>query len=355
MRGWLRRLLTLASVLVVAAPLAACEGDLPKATEIARMRVLGARFEVEGDPERATPEPGERVRVSLPTVFPSLDEDTDDVQMLLIGCTAPTRFTGGLPICQELIDAAASGVDPTDSLPMIDEKLRCADLPLRTVRRGAISLHCVKGEPQVELTVPDDFDAEGLLVRGVVCEHGTPFIDPEDPRLFGCEDEGAEAILVHGTMRVQQSRADENQNPDPDALEVLREGVAWPAYDPDALPPEEGCARRASADFSEPVHLVVTGEHAITLRYDADAREEVDGAPEDLEISVYTTAGEMERRFTLFRGSDRGTDGVLESELFWDPPSAGELPRSGQLARFFITIRDQRGGFAMTSRAVCVR
>lgn len=355
MRSFSKTLAAFACVLAAATQLVACESDLPQATEIARMRVLGARFEVEGDPERATPEPGERVRVSMPTVFPSVAQETTDVQSLVIGCTAPMRFTGSLPICQEFIDAVAAGEDPTASLPMIDDRLRCADLPVQRVQIGAISLHCVTGEPQIELDVPADFAADQLLIRGVVCEHGTPFIDPVDPRLFGCEDEDAEAILVHGTIAVQKDQADENYNPDIGALEVLREDVPWPAYDPATLPPEEGCAARASADFSEPVHAIVTGPHSIALRYAADARERAMGEPEDLEISVYTTAGEMERRFTLFEGSDRGRGGVLESDLFWDPPKASDLPRSGQLVRFFITLRDQRGGFAMTSRAVCVR
>ena len=97
------------------------------------------------------------------------------------------------------------------------------------------------------------------------------------------------------------------------------------------------------------------GAHRIVLRYEADARQQFDGEPEELEFTIYTTLGEMERRFTLFPSDDQGENGVLESELDWDPPRPSDVPAAGQLVRFFITLRDQRGGFAMTERVLCLR
>ena len=44
--------------------LGACEDDLPAVTLIAHMRVLGARTEVQGDPSRSNPKPGERLPVA---------------------------------------------------------------------------------------------------------------------------------------------------------------------------------------------------------------------------------------------------------------------------------------------------
>jgi hypothetical protein len=336
--------------------LPACEDDLPKATLIARMRVLGVQLSVEGDEARTTPQPGERVGLAFPVVYPTLAEDTSAAQMLLIGCTAPDRFTGGLPICQEFIDAVLAGDDPGAALPMLDGgTVSCADLRGLSFQRGALSLACVRGAPRATLSVPADFAAHAMLFRGVICERGTPYIDPNDPLLFGCENEDAEPIRVHGQVPVQYEAAAANHNPDMTALSLVRENVPWPAFDPDDLPPEQGCAGALPTNFGQPVHRVVTGAHRIELRYQAAARERASGEPETLEFTIYATLGEMERRFTLFTPDDEVVRGVLSSSLDWTPPRAAELPRGGQLVRFFVTVRDQRGGFGMTERAVCVR
>jgi len=384
-----------ALLLALATGLAAgCDSDLPRPTEITRIRVIGARLEVVGDEERVTPEPGESLRVSLPVVFPTTGGDTSELQTMMIGCTAPDRYTGGLPICQELVDAALSGQAASPSVQMFQEKLRCGEgvlirRPLnpedetdeRTldpyVQLGAVSAQCKQGDPVAELPVLSTFTARAVLFAGVVCERGTPFIDADDPLLFGCDGNGEddEVLRFHGTATVQHEPEDENRNPSLDAFVLLREnadtngdGVTdvadWPAYAPEDLPPEEGC--EAAPDRDDTIvpsviedELQRSGDDdervlPLTLRYDASARERSDGQPEDLEFTIYTTFGEMERRFTLFEGTDKGEDGVLRADVDWDPPAAAELGTGGKLVRFFVTLRDQRGGFAMTSRALCV-
>ena len=337
--------------------LAGCDTDLPRATEIVSMRVLGARLEVEGDEERSTPRPGERLRVTLATAYPTLEGDIEEASSMFIGCTAPDRFTGGVPVCQEIIEAAQSGADVADALPMIEgQRVRCSDIPAprrREVPGTAVSLQCVSDEPVATFRIPEDFAAEGLLMLGVVCERGDPFIEPASPLLFGCEDaDGGEVLRVQGILAVQQRTSDRNHNPSLDALSVLRENQPWEAP-PDTLPAEMNC--EGSTMRGDPtLHRVVPGEHRIKLRYEAAARELAEGEPENLELTVYTTFGEMERRFTLFDGSDDGgEDGLLEGEVGWDPPI--DVPPGGQLVRFFITLRDQRGGFAITERALCLR
>jgi hypothetical protein len=362
-------------LLALVAPLAGCQGDLPQATEIARMRVLGVQFQVEGDETRATPAPGDTVRATMPIVFPSTSDDASQVTALVIACTAPTRFTGGLPICQEFIDAAADGTDPFAALPTTRGPFDCGMIGgVGSFAMGSLSLHCMKapeggGDPSFALTVPGGFEAEKMLFLGVVCEKGPPLLDPEDPLLFGCTNRRVEAIQVQGTIAVQHDEADENHNPDLAGLTLehdtlVRGSLDWPAYDPAALPPQDDCKSAVDED-DVAVYPVETGEHTIVISYKADAREESDGEPENLEITIHTTLGEMERRFTLFPGSEAGDeDGELTSELFWDPPKVGELFADGdeteteavssKLVRFFITLRDQRGGFAMTSRALCL-
>ena len=66
------RRIVYAALLGCSALVLACADNLPKATEIVHMRVLGAKLEVVGDETgRATPKPGEQVKVSFDTVFPT--------------------------------------------------------------------------------------------------------------------------------------------------------------------------------------------------------------------------------------------------------------------------------------------
>jgi hypothetical protein len=101
-------------------------------------------------------------------------------------------------------------------------------------------------------------------------------------------------------------------------------------------------------------------EHTLTLSYLASEREKVSGKPEDLEFSVYATSGTLERRFTIFPGTDPGkSDGkdkpkLLTNSLHWNPPDSKTLAGISKLVRFFVTVRDHRGGFAIMSRAACV-
>jgi hypothetical protein len=321
------------------------------------MRVLGAQITVVGDETRATPAPGESFRVELPTVFPTLEGNTDGTQTLWIGCTGPDRYTGGLPLCQEFVDAALAG-DVSGGLPFEVEKIGCAAIeafPDALLQMGALSVQCVEGPPEAEFDVPDDFAADEMLFLGVVCERGEPTIDITDPLLFGCDDsDGGEIIRMHGLVKVEQSPVDENHFPSLEPFTITREGVEWLPFDPNDLPPEKGCEVAVPRD-DPALHSVVPGAHKIVLNYEADAREEFEGEPENLEFTVYTTLGEMERRFTLFEGSEQGEDGVLSGELDWDPPKPSEVLPAGELVRFFFTIRDQRGGFAITERVLCLR
>jgi len=47
--------------------------------------------------------------------------------------------------------------------------------------------------------------------------------------------------------------------------------------------------------------------------------------------------------------------GLLESRVTFQPPDADEVPRGGRVVRFFVTLRDQRGGFSLEHYALCVR
>lgn len=335
-----------------------CADNLPKATEIVHMRVLGAKLQVVGDESRATPKPGEQVKVTFDTVFATQKGSTKDAQMMLINCTAPTRFTGGIPICQEFLDAAMGGntMDVQNALAMGGQtQLRCSDLP-GPVESGGVGLRCLAGEPAPTLNVRKDFSAERMLFLGVLCEKGTPLIDVDDPALFSCEHNSGETLRVNGLITIQHDKAQANHNPSLADLTLVMDPYTKPWLPNGDLPSDNNCRGEEQPEQTKPLTLPYAdpGTHKLLLSYDAAAREEHDGELETLELTIYTTAGEMERRFTLWNPDDPTHKGKLEADVDWDPPNAEDLPGGGKLARFFITLRDQRGGFDFEERAACV-
>jgi hypothetical protein len=375
--------------------LVGCEDDLPKATEIVHMRILGAKLQAvnDADETRATPKPGERVRVSLETVFPSIAESHRFMHTALISCTAPDRYTGGIPVCQELIDLAESGQDLRDSpLANMAEFPPC-DADAHMDIGGAVSATCTVGEnPVAEFPVPEDYKRDRLLFIGIACEKDSALIDPTSPQLFKCaseddpmykerdengklEHEPPQVVHVHGLIPVQHTASEENHNPDigPDAFRIERQlNGEWKPVDPALLDAdtESDCLNVNSnlSDDDKSQLPLLYGNIDFRLIYNADAREEVDGKPEPLEITLYTTAGELERRFTVFDSDDVPTNAgdedkphELSSTLRYTPPvpppsSSPEAAewKNGKLVRFFATVRDQRGGFAISQYALCL-
>lgn len=360
--------------LALAALSGACASDLPKATDIERMRVLGTEISVVGDETRATPKPGESVRLSFPTVFPEQDQTIARGQLMLISCTAPDRYTGGLPICQELIDAVESG-DVGESLFAVPDQIKCSDIPGGRQSFAGVTVVCVRGEPDVRLQVPDDFAGSSAMFLGVLCERGDAFLDPTSSELFGCEDNDGETIGLTGTYPVQRDDDDVNHNPDVSKLSIeMAPYIEWRPSDAAtiaALP--ENCAAATATTPDEPADPtfpgVDVGLHELTLRFPAKERERALNEPnepfESLEITVHATFGEMERQFTVFTDESETYDSKLgevpidtdppwlEENVSWDPEN--DVPVTGQLVRFFVTVRDQRGGFNMSTYAACVR
>jgi hypothetical protein len=353
---------------------AACADDLPKPTLIERMRSLGASVSVVGDETRATPMPGESVRLSFATVFPETDQTIDRGQLMLVGCTAPDRYTGGLPICQELIDAVESG-NVDGSLFAAPDQIKCSDIPGGRQTFAGVTVACVRGEPSLQLQVPRDFSGQAAMYLGVLCEEGDAFFDPTLPELFGCDDNDGETLPLTGTYPVVRRDQDVNHNPDISKLSIEMEPfIEWRPIDPEvaAMLPEDCAAATATSSTmpADPLFPGVdVGAHELTLRFPGNERERVQGEPdepfESLEIAVHATFGEMERAVTLFTdesetyGSKVGQVPIdtdppwLEEDINWDPEN--DVPVTGQLVRFFVTVRDQRGGFNMSTYAACVR
>lgn len=412
----------------------ACDQDLPKATEITDMRLLGAVVEVVGDPTRATPRPGEKVDVRFVAVHPTLAETNAQAQTMLLSCTQPTRYTGGVPVCQEFLRARQGAKDLSNELMgmQIPTKGSCSEELLKEGLKdglyyGTMALRCIDGDPAARLRVSRAFSGAQMLYRGVVCERGDASIDLEDPLLFGCLGNDGETTRVHGTVTIQHDAKDENHNPnlsgarfflgtpasedggEVDGKRRTTTGAAWPLVADEDLPAEDAClgsVPKCDADAEDQTGVLCQyayGRYRITVQYDPTLREKLDGEYEDLEFSVFATAGELDRRFVVFesdmkpipvsrpiacrddadcaghtgaycralncvedvkaanprtgktetkqhRVSERAD--VLQGAVDWTVPD--ELRGRSQLVRFFFTALDRRGGFAVTSRALCL-
>ena len=93
--------------------------------------------------------------------------------------------------------------------------------------------------------------------------------------------------------------------------------------------------------------------HTFELGLDESDRDAVpqsssaDPPKEELQVSHFTTAGELERAFTVFEASDTN----LAARVSWKAPKSG--PVDG-VVRFFFVVRDMRGGSDFIERAVCI-
>jgi hypothetical protein len=218
------------------------------------------------------------------------------------------------------------------------------------------------------------------MFLGVLCENGEAYFDPTSTELFGCDDNDGQTIPLHGVYPVQQDPDDENHNPDVSKLSIEMEPfIEWRPIDGTALA-EPGVLRDeclsvatglvADAGGDEAgsnpyLPGVDVGEHQLTLRFPAEEREKVGTAFEPLEITIHTTFGDMERQFTVWTTESETVEAKrgdvpidteppwLEEDVGWDPEN--DVPANGKLVRFVVTVRDQRGGFNMSTYAACVR
>jgi hypothetical protein len=354
--------LLFASLLTLAG-LPACQVDLPIASKIERMRVLTAITTVDGDEARSTPKPGENARVTWVMAYPDAEQDDSQLRSLFYTCTAPSNFSG-TPVCQELVDlalaasqggasnleglAAGAGIQPPD----------CAAEPDSVLELGPIRIACMTGTPIVDIRVPDTFKADAQLMQGVICRNGTPTFElAVQPRLV-CKPDGdgadSEEIAVTGTVPVQYDADTTNINPSSDALGLKFHSskVDWEVSD-EVLQDElsdEACAALAQEGR---VMSSEGQEEDILITYAADEREQFAGKPEPLTLSAYCTFGELSNRFTVFR-SDAKTP--LERKITWElsDEESEQLKKSSKYVRFYFTVQDGRGGFAVTRRDLCV-
>lgn len=291
---------------------ALCAGgcdDALKPTEIVQEpRVLGARVEVEGEPQRAAPFPGERARVRFLVAAPELEAS---LGYALIACRA-TLTNAGLGSCRE---------------PAFADSVRVAPEALA---------------PELEFVLPEAEQEEErprLLVSGVLCANGSPIVS-EMPS--ACES-GTDELRVNLEVDLATER-DQNQNPSFEAAQVLLDGESF-----------EAAAELTAACQGSGVREVPSGsEHRIRVEFPESARDRLEressaGADrESLLLSHFASSGELERAFSPVTPETP----EIAADVSFRAPAVSDP--GGQLVRFWFVVRDLRGGSDFAERALCV-
>ncbi len=279
--------------------LAACDDPLKTVELIEEPRVLGARVEVQDEPERAAPAPGETATVRFLLASPALEQT---VGFALLACPAtPSRGT----------------------------RAECDGEPFAQVRSD-------DGEqdvPELTFKVPASLDAaRRVAILGTICPFGSP-------NEAGTDCDGAEPG-TRVTLELELAREDDvNLNPSI-APELSFDDAAWP----ELAAVEGDCAGLGY------VEVAAGSKHWFEVALDEGDRdplpqsEALDPARESLQLSHFVTAGDLSRAF---------------QSIAWDSQELSRrpgwtAPKQPGLARFWLVLRDFRGGSDFLERAVCV-
>lgn len=277
-----------------------CDDPLKSVELIDEPRLLGARVEVEGEAERAAPEPGERASARF-----------------LLAAPAPVA---GLGFALSACPAAQRG----------SSRSECAGEVFASVNSPLGDSF----EPRLDFEVPAGLEPSGrVLVFGVVCPESTPRDDGES-----CA--GAESLGV--TLELDLARPDDvNHNPTLEAESISLDGEPWSEL---AAAPGD-CA---GLGYNE---VAAGSSHSLEVRLDAADRDalpqpsSLDPKREALQLSHFATAGDLSRAFDAIEWDSND----LTRRASW------AAPQQSGLVRFWLVLRDFRGGSDFTERAVCVR
>lgn len=293
MRDAIRDCVCIAMLVVVA-----CSEGASEVSSIDYARVLAVRVEVDADPTRATPRFDEaahaRVLVSGP-------EGAVAVHYAMSLCVAGP-VNGTLPTCTGATLAAVMPDTPSES-------------PVLTWSG---------------LSTPEIGDAEALLIVGTVCEQGVPATDVSQPglcvapRSAGVSFVGAVTLLDDAATRL-------NHHPSLAAASARFDDAQWPTSD---------C-----------IHVARDGKpHSVSISLRDANRESVEGEPETLQLSWFTSIGALDRHYTVLE-SDVLEDTPLT--VTWTAPRSTDATDNGT-AHITIVLRDQRGGVDWTERLICL-
>lgn len=278
-----------------------CDDPLLPVELVTEPRVLGGRVEVDGDPGRAAAAPGESATASFLLATPELSQSL----------------------------GFAFAVCP--GLPRRGTRPDCASAPFAEV----FSANGESDTPSVAFEVPEDLDPSGrLVVLGIICPDGTPSDD-------GTTCDGADPGTPIALELELAHDDDTNLNPELLPEDITLDDDAWPE-----LPAVDGDCN--GLGFAE---VAAGSKHRLGIALDEADRNpllhpsKLDPVRESLQLSHFTTAGDLEHAFQ----SIAWDSSALDREVSWT------APKERGLVRFWLVVRDFRGGGAFTERAVCVQ
>jgi hypothetical protein len=306
-----------ASALCLGILVAGCGPAFDPASLIESTRVVGARTEVEGAPDRATPAPGETVGVTWLVTSP---EATPPLSWIFAAC-AP-----GDP-------GAGSGT------------LGCTTTPLAVFRGTA-------NPPQLSLPVPAADvlgTARNLVLYGEICvgADSTPIFDATSG-IPTCSGSGSGTTT---SLSLPLQVADEaNHNPTADRAFTL-DGQVWPA----PLSGDDACAVGPRVPVGTVDHVIgnaTAGSDRETYLALVDDQPVLTPTRESLQISQFSTSGKLKNQFSFVEATDDSPETIVD--VGWNAPPAADVPAAGLPVTFTFVLRDSRGGTDWTTRAACV-
>jgi hypothetical protein len=292
----------LITILMIAAT--ACDTTVDPATLIARDRVLGAKVTVGADATRAWPRPGETATVTWVSASPG---------------PAPT-FSWILAACP----AATNSGAPT-----------CAGPVFATSQTSGTA-------PALQLAIPDEVETDSIVVLGAICASGAPVV--EATFAASCDD-GSLVDRVSLHIFVAHDEAT-NHNPDIADAPFTIAGATW------AAPEGIGCRGTLPEVTAGPAQTVLGVAFAAADRETFAVTGDPTPHREELQLSAFTTAGELIQQFAYAEADDTRPRSQLT--FAWKTPSTSEIPDDGLPVTFTFVVRDLRGGLDATTRELCV-
>lgn len=330
------------SASIAALLLVGCSNPFPPEEIVEKPRPLAGWISVAGDPDRATPAPGETATYEFLVENPG---PRVAWSWLLIVCpVATTQY--GISIC----DFQASWA-PTD-------------WPTATVNPPAGAPPYPN--PSITFTVPSTDvlgpDSDQLLINGFICPGG-----PLDPGIFEalaagdagalssvanpCMDKSANGLLIATPFGLELTPEDANNTPL--ITDVQLNGLPLTSVaDPEA--PTTGCAGLGLYELE-----AGTAYLPIDLTLNPGSRETyvepspVPGEPsttktDDPQVTGYATGGDYD-----IRVDNQREDGQV-LQITWQTPPASSIPADGVLVNLTFLVQDDRKATSWAQRSVCV-
>jgi len=339
----------LAFGLVASLVLLACSASFLGAWAVTDLRVVGALIEVDGQPDRANPDPEDVVQVTLrvidkgvpPSEIPEIPALTPPLlQWSFIACI-PLNTTIQPPICRTEI-AGCEGCKGTPP----DDRFALPIMRFQVPSESALNAA----------------EADRVLLQGTVCADGPPagrdallrFLLGETEDLNPCEDPADEGRFVSVSIPIEIDPGDPELNPE--IANVLFNGRPWPPPYDRGVPrtaPRTGCVSDLlglgeEQRAAQPVAGSPASNIKLAVTPDSFQQYTLDGVTftEEMQVSWLTDGGTFDTTFSFIA---QPAESVV---TVWQPFSS--VPEDGMLVRFNFVIRDGRGGTDWVERGLCV-